>query len=76
MGKLLVVVGGFGIPSIVRVEPDGSWTCVAGIFCGRKMAPAGRRVVRVCEDGDVFEDVGPFGVRVDGGRLVDLEKES
>ena len=35
--KFLVVVGSRGIPSLVRVERDGSWLCVGGIFKVRKL---------------------------------------
>ena len=56
-GALLVVVGGLGIPSIVRVEPDGSWMCVAGTFKGRPIR-SDKSVRHVCRDGDIFEDLG------------------
>jgi len=65
-GQLLVVVGALGIPSIVRVESDGSWWCVAGPFRGRSVGTS-KTVAHVCEDGDVFEDLG---VVVRGGELV------
>lgn len=68
-GSLLVVVGGLGIPSIVRVEPDGSWMCVAGIFKGRVIR-SDKPVRHVCRDGDIFEDLG---LEVRGGELVPVE---
>ncbi len=68
-GALLVVIGGLGIPSIVRVEPDGSWMCVAGIFKGRPIN-ADKSVRHVCQDGDIFEDLG---LAVQGGELVPVE---
>lgn len=58
VGSHLVVVGNLGIPSLVRVEADGTWRCVAGIFRGREVRAEGKRVVHVCQDGDVFEDLG------------------
>lgn len=68
-GQILVVVGGLGIPSIVRVEADGSWTCIAGIFKGRPIL-TNKPVRHVCQDGDIFEDLG---VVVRAGRLVPVE---
>jgi len=65
-GTLLVVVGSLGIPSLVRVQPDGSWMCVEGIFRGRPIR-AVKRICHVCQDGDVFEDLG---LEVRNGRLV------
>lgn len=67
-GTLLVVRGGLGIPSIVRVEPDGTWMCVAGIFTGRSIR-ANKEVVHICEDGDVFVD---RGLVVRDGELVSV----
>jgi len=69
-GALLVVVGGLGIPSIVRVEPDGSWMCVAGTFKGRPIR-SDKSVLHVCRDGDVFEDLG---LEVRGGELVPVDR--
>jgi len=68
-GTLLVVVGGLGIPSIVRVEPDSSWMCVAGIFKGRPIL-TNKPVRHVCQDGDIFEDLG---LEVRGGELVPMD---
>jgi hypothetical protein len=68
-GTLLVVRGGLGIPSIVRVERDGSWWCVAGIFKGRPIL-RGKPVLHVCEDGDIFEDLK---LTVHDGELVPVE---
>lgn len=68
-GALLVVVGGLGIPSIVRVEQDGSWMCVRGIFKGRPIR-TNKPVRHVCRDGDIFEDLG---LVVRGSELVPME---
>ena len=65
-GTHLIAVGGLGIPSLVRVEDDGSWLCVAGIFKGRPISTH-KSVVRVCEEGDYFEDIG---ARILNGKLV------
>lgn len=70
-GTLLVVCGGLGIPSIVRVECDGSWRCVAGIFKGRPIR-TDKKIVHVCEEGDVFEDLE---LVICGGELVPIGKE-
>jgi len=69
-GSFIVVRGGIGIPSLVQVQDDGAWLCVAGIFKGRELSH-GKKVVHVCEDGDVFEDLG---VEVRGRELVPVSK--
>ena len=61
----LVVVGPIGIPSLVRVEPDGSWMCVAGIFKGRYIRND-KEVRHICKDGDIFTDLG---LAIENGEL-------
>jgi hypothetical protein len=70
-GTLLVVRGGLGIPSLVRVREDGGWTCVEGIFKGREIS-TNKHVCHVCQEGDEFEDLG---LVVRGGELVPVEAQ-
>lgn len=64
---LLVVRGGLGIPQIVRVTADEEWIGVLGIGKDRIVNAESKQVLHVCQEGDVFEDVG---VVVENGKLV------
>lgn len=66
-GMLLVVRGGLGIPQIVRVTADEEWIGVLGIGKDRIVNAESKQVLHVCQEGDVFEDVG---VVVENGKLV------
>jgi hypothetical protein len=65
-GMLLVVRDGLGI-QIVQVTGEDTWEGVYGIGKGRIVQAEGKDVVHVCQDGDIFEDIG---MEVKGGALV------
>ena len=68
-GMLLIARGAIGVPYIVRVQGDGTWLCVAGIFSGRRVVARRRRALAIIEEGDVIEDLG---LVARGGELVDV----
>ena len=68
-GMLIIARGAIGVPYIVRVQGDGTWLCVAGVFSGRHWdgPTKSRRALAIIEEGDVIEDLG---LVARGGELV------
>lgn len=56
-GMLLIVLGGLGVPQIVRVTDEDTWEGVFGFSKGRTIAAEGKTVIHVLQDGDVIEDI-------------------
>lgn len=55
---LLVILGGLGIPQIVRITGEDTWEGVWGFVKGRIVNAEGKQIVHVCQEGDIFEDIG------------------
>jgi hypothetical protein len=72
-GMLLVVRGPLGLPQIVRVTGDEEWIAVVGLggSSGRVVNSESKTVLHVCQNGDIFEDLGMV---VKGGELVPVRR--
>lgn len=70
-GMFIVILGGLGIPQIVRVTTEDTWEGVLGFAKGRIVNAEGKQIVHVCQEGDIFEDIG---LVVRDGELVPVQQ--